>query len=75
MNSKKLIAIEEMKSPTCHKEVQRLNGHLTALGRFLSASCEKSLPFFQVLPANKRVGYENHFPAQFQNLNSARDRP
>ena len=39
----------ETKSPKSLKEVQGLNGKLTALGRFLAKSAEKALPLFQTL--------------------------
>ena len=53
VNPEKLQAIEDMRSPTCHREVQALTGRLAALGRFLAKSADKSLPFFEVLRANK----------------------
>ncbi|XP_019176073.1 PREDICTED: uncharacterized protein LOC109171496 [Ipomoea nil] len=45
-----------MEPPRSIKEVQRLNGRLAALGRFLSKSAERSLPFFQILKKSK--GFE-----------------
>lgn len=42
-----------MQAPRNIKEVQKLNGRLTALGRFLSKAGERSLPFFQILKKNK----------------------
>ena len=36
-----------MKSPTCVKEVQMLNGHLATLNQFISRSTNKCKPFFQ----------------------------
>lgn len=42
----KLEDIEQMKSPTFHKEVQILNGRLAALNRFLVKFGDKSIPFF-----------------------------
>ncbi|GJV17542.1 reverse transcriptase domain-containing protein [Tanacetum coccineum] len=36
-------------SPKCLKDVQKLNGKLASLNRFLSKSAEKSLPFFKTL--------------------------
>nr|XP_043614026.1 uncharacterized protein LOC122585974 [Erigeron canadensis] len=38
-----------MKAPQALKDVQRLNGKLAALHRFLSKSADRSLPFFQTL--------------------------
>lgn len=36
VNPEKLDVIERMKSPTCNKEVQSMNGGLTVLRRFLA---------------------------------------
>ncbi|XP_031090958.1 uncharacterized protein LOC115995951 [Ipomoea triloba] len=55
-NPDKVKAILEMEPPRSLREVQRLNGRLAALGRFLSRSAEKSLPFFGVL--KKSSGFE-----------------
>ena len=35
-NPDKIKAIEQMEAPKCVKDVQRLNGCITALGRFFS---------------------------------------
>ncbi|GJS58685.1 hypothetical protein Tco_0653469 [Tanacetum coccineum] len=40
----KADAVLSLSSPGCLKDVQRLNGKLTSLNRFLSKSAEKSLP-------------------------------
>lgn len=45
INPEKLNTFKKMRSPTCHKEVQCLNGCLAALGRFLSKTQEKSFVF------------------------------
>ncbi|GJW06745.1 reverse transcriptase domain-containing protein [Tanacetum coccineum] len=46
---KKADAVLSLPSPRCIKEVQKLNGKLASLNRFLSKSAEKSLPFFKTL--------------------------
>ncbi|GJT48928.1 reverse transcriptase domain-containing protein [Tanacetum coccineum] len=38
-----------LSSPKCLKDVQKLNGKLASLNRFLAKSAEKSLPFFKTL--------------------------
>jgi len=48
-NPKKVHAVIDMQSPSSIKEVQRLIGHLTALGRFLSKYAERNLLFFKAL--------------------------
>ncbi|GJW05121.1 hypothetical protein Tco_1563977 [Tanacetum coccineum] len=45
----KVEAVLGLPSPKCLKDVQRLNGKLASLNRFLSKSAEKSLPFFKTL--------------------------
>ncbi|GJS11130.1 reverse transcriptase domain-containing protein [Tanacetum coccineum] len=43
----KADAVLSLSSPRCIKDVQKLNGKLASLNRFLSKSAEKSLPFFK----------------------------
>nr|GEZ46962.1 reverse transcriptase domain-containing protein [Tanacetum cinerariifolium] len=45
----KVEAVLNLPSPKCLKHVQKLNGKLASLNRFLSKSAEKSLPFFKTL--------------------------
>ncbi|GJU54142.1 reverse transcriptase domain-containing protein [Tanacetum coccineum] len=45
----KVEAVLSLPSLKCLKDVQRLNGKLASLNRFLSKSTEKSLPFFKTL--------------------------
>ncbi|GKB55995.1 reverse transcriptase domain-containing protein, partial [Tanacetum coccineum] len=45
----KLYAVLSLQSPKCLKDVQKLNGKLASLNRFLAKSAEKSLPFFKTL--------------------------
>ena len=55
-NPSKISAILDMPSPSNIKEVQRLTGRLAALGRFVSRSAEKGLPFFKALRGS--AGFE-----------------
>ncbi|GJS17402.1 reverse transcriptase domain-containing protein [Tanacetum coccineum] len=45
----KADAVLSLPSPRCLKNVQKLNGKLASLNRFLSKSAKKSLPFFKTL--------------------------
>ncbi|GJY55341.1 reverse transcriptase domain-containing protein [Tanacetum coccineum] len=45
----KADTVLSLPSPRCIKDVQKLNGKLASLNRFLSKSAEKSLPFFKTL--------------------------
>ncbi|GKA42850.1 reverse transcriptase domain-containing protein [Tanacetum coccineum] len=42
----KVDAVLSLQSPKCLKDVQRLNGKLASLNKFLAKSVEKSLPYF-----------------------------
>nr|GEU32536.1 reverse transcriptase domain-containing protein [Tanacetum cinerariifolium] len=45
----KVKAVLSLPYPKCLKDVQRLNGKLSSLNKFLSKSAKKSLPFFKTL--------------------------
>ncbi|GJS45352.1 reverse transcriptase domain-containing protein [Tanacetum coccineum] len=45
----KVEVVLNLPSPKCLKDVQKLNGKLTSLNRFLSKSAKKYLPFFKTL--------------------------
>ncbi|GJU33358.1 reverse transcriptase domain-containing protein [Tanacetum coccineum] len=45
----KVDAVLSLSSPKCLNDVQKLNGKLASLNRFLAKSAEKSLPFFKTL--------------------------
>ncbi|GJW50355.1 reverse transcriptase domain-containing protein [Tanacetum coccineum] len=55
----KADAVLSLPSTRCIKDVQKLNGKLASLNRFLSKSAEKSLPFFKTL--KKLVTIEERF--------------
>nr|GEU69452.1 hypothetical protein [Tanacetum cinerariifolium] len=45
----KVKVVMDLPSPKCLKDVQKLNGKLASLNKFLSKPAEKSLPFFKTL--------------------------
>ncbi|GJX53502.1 reverse transcriptase domain-containing protein [Tanacetum coccineum] len=45
----KVDVVLSLPSPKCLKDVQKLNGKLASLNRFLAKSAKKSLPFFKTL--------------------------
>ena len=49
VNSEKVQAILELKPPRTVKAVQRLNGKVAALNKFVSKATDKCLPFFCIL--------------------------
>ncbi|GJY11793.1 reverse transcriptase domain-containing protein [Tanacetum coccineum] len=52
----KADAVLSLPSPGCLKDVQKLNGKLASLNRFLSKLAEKSLPFFKTLKKCTKKG-------------------
>ena len=58
MNPAKCKAILEMRSPTTLKEVQRLNGRIAVLSRFMSLLAEKCIPFYKMLKKDKTFTWE-----------------
>ena len=54
-NPDKIRAILNMEAPTSIKDVQKFTGRLTALGRFISKSGKKCLPFFKTLKMAKEL--------------------
>ena len=65
-NPDKIKAILDMKSPSSTKELQRLNGRIAALNRFVSKSADKCLPFFKIL--RKAFEWELEAEEAFQRL-------
>jgi ribonuclease HI len=48
-NPDKIRAIREMEEPKTKKDLQKLNGRVAALNKFISRSAERSLSFFKAL--------------------------
>ncbi|XP_050227700.1 uncharacterized protein LOC126677221 [Mercurialis annua] len=59
-----------MKAPQNIREVQKLNGRITALGRFISSSAKKRLPFFKQLRNIKKFTWDEDCQKAFENLKS-----
>lgn len=49
VNQAKVQAVLDMTPPRNIREIQRLNGRITALSKFISRSVDMSLPFFKIL--------------------------
>ncbi|XP_027174210.1 uncharacterized protein LOC113773797 [Coffea eugenioides] len=67
-NPDKVRAIQEMSSPRCIRDVQRLTGRLAALNRFLSQSASKALPFFKVLKKTDKFSWTEECQQAFEQL-------
>ena len=53
-NPEKIKAIEDMSPPQTLKEIQKLAGRVTVLGRFISKLGEHALPFFKLMKKKGR---------------------
>ncbi|XP_024018846.1 uncharacterized protein LOC112090267 [Morus notabilis] len=67
-NPEKIKALQDMRSPTNPKEVQRLTGCVAALNRFISKATEKCVPFFDALKRSKHFEWTPHCEEAFQKL-------
>jgi len=68
-------AILDMTSPRTLKEVQRLNGRIAALHRFLARSGDRCLPFFKTLKGGKNFIWTAECEKAFQELKAYLSRP
>ena len=66
MNPEKVQAIINMASPKTIKEVQKLQGRIAAINRFVSRATDKCLPFFKTL--KQAFVWTNECEAAFQEL-------
>ncbi|KAK1384714.1 DNA/RNA polymerases superfamily protein [Heracleum sosnowskyi] len=67
-NPDKIKAILDMEPPRTVKDVQKLTGRVAALGRFISKSGEKCLPFFKVLKNVKNFEWTIESQEAFETL-------
>jgi hypothetical protein len=54
-NPDKIKTIREMEEPKTKKDIQKLNGRIAALNRFISRSTKRSLPFFKELKGKGKI--------------------
>jgi len=64
-NLEKFKALLNMKSPTIVKAVQKLTGCIATLGRFMSRSADKCLPFFKALKKKACFGWDEEAEQAF----------
>ena len=67
-NSEKIKAIEDMSPPQTLKEMQKLAGRVTALGRFTSKLGERALPFFKLMKKKGPFEWTLEADRAFQDL-------
>jgi hypothetical protein len=68
MNPGQIKAIQELKPPWTHKEVQRLIRMMATLNRFISRSANRCQPFFQLLKKGTTFKWDDSCVAAFENL-------
>ena len=67
-NPKKMEAILNMKAPKTLNELQKLNGRITTLGRFISCSAKKFLPLLRALKNSKKFEWNEDCHAAFTEI-------
>ena len=67
-NPDKIKAIEQIEAPKRVKDVRRLAGCVAALGRFISKSAERALPFFKILKKAGPMKWTPEAEAALQDL-------
>ena len=65
-NPEKVKVIERMSPPQTLKEMQKLAGCVTALGRFISKLWERALPFFKLMKQKGPFEWTPEADAAFQ---------
>ena len=68
VNPDKILVIKQMQAPKRVKDVQWLNGCITALGRFISRLAERALPFFKLLKKSGPIEWTPKAEAALQSL-------
>nr|XP_017227761.1 PREDICTED: uncharacterized protein LOC108203368 [Daucus carota subsp. sativus] len=67
-NPDKIKAILDMEPPKSVRDVQKLTGRIAALGRFVSKSGDKCLPFFKALKKVKNFEWTEESQVAFEEL-------
>ncbi|MGG6712792.1 UNVERIFIED_CONTAM: hypothetical protein ITH36_24490, partial [Salmonella enterica subsp. enterica serovar Weltevreden] len=67
-NPDQVEALKTMNPPKTVREVQHLNGRLSALSRLLSKSAEKALPFFKTLQKSSVFQWTDACQSAFEEL-------
>ncbi|EXB53021.1 Transposon Ty3-I Gag-Pol polyprotein [Morus notabilis] len=67
-NPEKIQTLQDMKSPTSPKEVQKLTGCVATLNRFISKATDKYVPFFDALKGSNHFEWTPRCEEAFQKL-------
>jgi len=74
-NPDKCMAIINMRSPSCIREVQQLTGRMAALARFLAKFEDRGHPYFQCLQKNTKFQWSSECERAFTELKEYLSRP
>ncbi|KAL2235115.1 UNVERIFIED_CONTAM: Retrovirus-related Pol polyprotein from transposon [Sesamum indicum] len=74
-NPEKIQAIMGLRSPSSIKEMQKLTGKIASLGRFISQSADRSLPFFKALRKPKSFAWTQECEQALQELKEYLTKP
>jgi hypothetical protein len=69
-NPDKIKAIRDMEEPKPKKDIQKLNGRIAVLNRFISKYVEQSLPFFKALKGKRKIEWGLEHSKAFAELKS-----
>ena len=67
-NPEKVKAVEDMSPPKTLREMQKLTGRVTALGRFISKLGERAMPFFKLMKKKGPFEWTPEADRAFQDL-------
>jgi hypothetical protein len=68
VNPDQIKAIQELRAPRTHKEVQRLTGMIAALNRFISRLADRCQPSFQLLKKGTTFKWDDDCILAFEDL-------
>jgi hypothetical protein len=68
-NPTKVEAIKKLQRPRSRGEIQKLEGMMTSLSRFISKSGERGIPFYKLLRKMAGFQWDNQAMAVFNELN------
>ncbi|KAL2227669.1 UNVERIFIED_CONTAM: Retrovirus-related Pol polyprotein from transposon [Sesamum indicum] len=74
-NPEKIQAIMGLRSPSSIKDMQKLTGKIASLGRFISRSADRSLPFFKALRKPKSFAWTQECEQALQELKEYLTKP
>jgi hypothetical protein len=74
-NPAKVDAIRKMAKPSNKKDVMKLRGMMTGLGRFISKLSEKGLPFFKLLKKVDKFVWDDEAQKAFEALKASLTTP